>query len=156
MAANALIRIRKARSKDLDQLTEIENHCFSGDGLTRARFRHWIEAGNGILLVAEDHAQSALAGYALAFTRRDSRFARLYSIAVHARYRGAGLGRKLLMAAENTAAKSGCRGLRLEVNVDNAPARQLYESMGYRHFRTISGYYEDGGTAARMQKQFGS
>jgi ribosomal protein S18 acetylase RimI-like enzyme len=154
MAIPAKISIRKGRLQDLGQLTELENLCFSGDRLTRARFRHWLQAENGILMVAEDASRSVVAGYALAFTRRDSRFARLYSIAIHKHYRGLGLGRKLLQTAERAAAKQGCSGLRLEVAVDNTPARQLYESMGYTCFRTIPGYYEDGGTAARMQKRF--
>jgi ribosomal protein S18 acetylase RimI-like enzyme len=146
--------IRRGQPADLEQLLALENLCFTGDKLTRARLRHWLKADNGILVVAEAGPTRRVAGYALAFTRRDSPYARLYSIAIHPMGRGQGLGRQLLAQAEQLALESGCRGMRLEVAVDNTPARQLYESMGYLPFATLPGYYEDGGTAARMQKQF--
>jgi ribosomal protein S18 acetylase RimI-like enzyme len=45
--------------------------------------------------------------------------------------RGAGLGRALVQAACERAAERGCRRIDLDVDPDNAPARALYESLGF-------------------------
>ena len=146
--------VRRARQQDLDQLMVLELLSFSGDRLSRDRFRHWLKADNGFLLVVESPADGSITAYVLAFTRRDSTLARIYSIAVSPQYKGHGIGRLLLARAEQEARQMGSRGLRLEVAQNNMPAIGLYESMGYQRFATLPGYYEDGQTAVRMQKRF--
>lgn len=46
-------------------------------------------------------------------------------------FRGRGIGRALLGAAEASAARRGCVKLSLEVQEHNARARRLYESVGF-------------------------
>jgi ribosomal protein S18 acetylase RimI-like enzyme len=89
------------------------------------------------------------------FFRRNSRVARLYSIAVAHAARGRGLGEALLSAAERTALARGCQRLRLEVRQDNAGAIRLYERLGYRRFGAYSGFYEDGADAWRYERKLG-
>ena len=50
---------------------------------------------------------------------------------VRERARGAGLGRALVEAALERARERGCRRVDLDVDHDNAPARALYESLGF-------------------------
>ncbi len=52
-------------------------------------------------------------------------------VAVLPRYRGLGLGTRLLALAEETAAHLGKRGLSLIVADNNVSARRLYERQGY-------------------------
>jgi len=50
---------------------------------------------------------------------------------VEQRARGAGLGGALVEAALERARERGCRRVDLDVDNDNAPARALYESLGF-------------------------
>lgn len=145
-------RIRPARLADLGDLEQLEQACFSSDLLSRSRLRHWIRAGNGILLLARAEGSNALLGSCLVITRRNSRKARLYSIATAPAARGQGLGARLLAAAESAARKHGCDTMRLEVAEDNARAIELYRANGYTPFGFLEAFYEDGRNALRLQK----
>jgi GNAT superfamily N-acetyltransferase len=50
--------------------------------------------------------------------------------------RGGGLGRALTEAVLDRAAARGCRRVELDVNTLNAPARALYESLGFATGKT--------------------
>jgi ribosomal protein S18 acetylase RimI-like enzyme len=56
----------------------------------------------------------------------------IHDLAVRPGYRGKGVGRALLTAAEARAHDRGCCKLTLEVQDDNTPARTLYDSFGFR------------------------
>jgi ribosomal protein S18 acetylase RimI-like enzyme len=152
------ITIRKGRLADLDRLVAIENAAFEGDRLTRRSLREHLTKPTVSLLVAEAEAGgfAQVIGYALIAFRRDSKKARLYSIASDPKYRlgsGRGLGRVLLAACEAEAARRGAETLVLEVRADNARAIALYEARGYARFGTLADYYEDGAAAVRYEKQ---
>ncbi|SNS44845.1 Ribosomal protein S18 acetylase RimI [Pseudomonas japonica] len=141
---------RVASTADIAPLAALEQECFTFDRL-RARNFHWLLGrGNASLIVAVRDGQ--LAGYALLLFRRRTSLARLYSIAVHPRWRGHGLGPRLLRAAEAGALARDCRGLRLEVRADNPAAIGLYEAHGYRRFAVVEDYYEDHAQALRYEK----
>ena len=46
-------------------------------------------------------------------------------------WRGRGIGRRLLEAIAGIAKERGCCKVTLEVQENNAPARRLYESVGF-------------------------
>ena len=142
---------REAVENDLDALYAIEVECFATDRLSRRRMRHWIKAQNRVLLVAED--DQGLLGYALALLHRGTRLARLYSIAITARAKGTGLGKKLMKRIEAATSEKGRLFMRLEVAKDNAAAIRLYEELGYQVFDTYEDYYENHQDALRMQKR---
>jgi len=58
----------------------------------------------------------------------------IHDLAVVPEYRGQGIGRALLAAAEAHALRRGCCKLTLEVQDDNRRARALYESFGFADF----------------------
>lgn len=95
---------------------------------------------------------TTLLGSCLVLTRRNSRKARLYSIATAPAARGQGLGAQLLAAAEAAARQHGCDTMHLEVAEDNARAIELYRASGYTQFGFVEEFYEDGRNALRMQK----
>ena len=148
--ARAEVRIRRARAADLARLVEIENAVFAIDRMSARQWRHHLANPAAEVLVAE--RCGAIAGAVVVFFHARHRIARLYSIAVTQEARGAGIGEKLLAAAERQACRRGRERFRLEVRTDNAAARRLYESRGYRAFGATAGYYEDGADAVRYEK----
>lgn len=155
--------IRAATMADLPRLLEIEAQAFPLDRISRRSFRHLLTRANAVSLVEEavderveegpagDEA-GGLCGYVTVLFNRRSSLARLYSIAVHPRCRGRGVGERLLSAAEAACRARGCTALRLEVHPDNAGARRLYARSGYRVFGAYRRFYEDGADATRMEK----
>jgi ribosomal-protein-alanine acetyltransferase len=144
------LRIRRASARDLEALLALEHDAFAGDRLSRRQVRRHLQGASARLVVATRGRR--IAGYALVFFRRASAVARLYSIAVAASERGAGIGARLLEACERLARRRGARELRLEVRVRNAAARRLYERAGFHPFGLHPGYYEDGADAVRYRK----
>ena len=143
------LAIRPARVDELDAIEALENEAFTGDRLSRRSLRNFIRAGDRLLVATEPEE---LAGYALVTWRKGRRRARLYSIAVHARKFGRGVGRALLEAVEARALAQGCEAIRLEVREDNKRAIALYERLGYRQFGRLEDYYEDAAAALRLEK----
>lgn len=146
------LRIRAARSGDLDRLVEIENAVFETDRLSRRALRGRMASPSCALPVAE--TGSRIVGYALVEFRAGSQRARLFSIA-RAPGAAAGAGRALLKACEEEALRRGCRALRLEAREDNVRALRLYERAGYQKFARVPNYYEDGAPALRLEKTLG-
>ncbi|MGN6551105.1 MAG: peptidase C39 family protein [Pararhizobium sp.] len=144
------LRIRPATPDDIDALFAIETAVFPTDRISRRSFRSLIARPTAATLVAED--DDGVAGYAMILFRAGTGMARLYSIAVASGRAGAGIGRKLLEAAEEAARSHDRIMLRLEVREDNEPAIALYRKTGYRQIGRIAAYYEDGMAALRFEK----
>jgi ribosomal-protein-alanine acetyltransferase len=149
-AVNDALRIRPGRSADLDQLIHIEQTCFETDRLSRRSFVHFIKHGAHELLVIT--AGKSVLGYVLLLYRAGTNLARMYSIAVLPEAQGRGLSKRLLHTAEQAVLEHHCAFLRLEVNVNNAPAIGLYQHHGYRNIGRIKQYYDNGDDALRMEK----
>lgn len=143
--------IRPATPEDIDALVAIENLCFETDRLSRRSFRHMITKAHAALLLDEE--AGAVRGYVLLLFNAGTSLARMYSIAVHPEFRSRGIGRQLMVAAEQAALAQDCVTLRLEVRMDNASSIALYESMGYRRFGFYDDYYEDHMDALRYEKR---
>ena len=142
--------IRRATPADLDALLALEETTFAGDRISRAQWRRHIASDRAAVLAAGPPGK--VHGAAVVFYRRNSRNARLYSIAVGPHARGAGLGGALLAAAEADARARGRVAMTLEVRVDNPSAIALYERRGYVSVKRLPRFYEDGADAWRYAK----
>lgn len=151
MTRSAEISARKAARADLDALVALECATFETDRISRAQWRRHIASDSACVLVAG--VRGGVDGAAVVFHRRNSRRARLYSLAVAASARGNGLAKALLAAAEAEAVRRGCEALYLEVGVGNRGAIALYESRGYRRAVRLQGFYEDGTDAWRYTRR---
>lgn len=146
------IHIRKATRQDLEALLQIENTCFSTDILSRRSFVHFLRPGAHDLLVA-DISSGNISAYVLVLYRTGTSLARLYSIAVMPTQQGKGIAAKLIAAAELAAHARHCALMRLEVNLQNQAAINLYRKLGYHEMGKINNYYADGSDALRMEKR---
>lgn len=79
--------------------------------------------------------------------------AELLRVAVHPDARRQGLARKLLEASESFLRATGIADLYLEVRTANAPARALYEALGWQVQRVRKAYYRDGEDAVLYWKR---
>ncbi len=143
--------LHDVEATDIDALDALEKTSFASDRLSRRRLKHWIKAENRVFIVAKQGQD--LLGYGLVLLHRGTRLARLYSLAVSPLARGLGLGRTLLVALEQAAAKQRRLFMRLEVASDNMQAIKLYQSLGYTTFGCYHDYYQDHRDALRMQKR---
>jgi ribosomal-protein-alanine N-acetyltransferase len=74
--------------------------------------------------------------------------AHITTIAVHPKYRGAGLGELLLVRMIDTAQEIGARWLTLEVRKSNYVAQRLYEKYTFKEMGVRRRYYSDNGEDA--------
>jgi [ribosomal protein S18]-alanine N-acetyltransferase len=142
--------IREARPRDLDAIARLENESFESDRVSRRSLREFLRAPHRPVIAAT--VDDELAGYALVALRKGARAARIYSLAVDARFARRGVGRALLQACEAYARGHRRAALTLEVRYDNAAAIRLYEGCGFRQFGEHARYYADGATALRYEK----
>lgn len=153
MTRNPAIPVRKAAAEDLDALVALECATFEADRISRAQWRRHIASDTVCLLVAGPRGR--VDGAAVVFHRRNSRRARLYSLAVAEASRGHGIAKALLAAAATEARGRGCGALDLEVRADNHAAIALYEQQGYRRATRLPAFYEDGADGWRYTRNLG-
>ncbi|PKU23860.1 GNAT family N-acetyltransferase [Telmatospirillum siberiense] len=142
--------IRRASDHDLDALVALENACFTSNRLSRRSYHGLLTRGHATVLIAEQNGIPL--GAAVLLFHRNSGIARLYSLAIAPSVRSGGMGRRLLHAAETAALDRGRRMMHLEVRLDNAPARHLYESEGFHAITRLPGYYADGMGGLRLER----
>lgn len=143
-------RIRRATPADAEAIIELEQ-LFPGDRMSHRAVRRLLRVPSAAAWVAV--WQRVTVGALMMTTRRGSSIARIYSVVVHPRARGLGLGARLVRAAEAEARRRGACTMSLEVRADNTAARVLYERLGYRLHGCLPAYYEDGACGLRLRRK---
>lgn len=116
---------------------------------TEQRVAASIKVANTNVLVARlDHR---LAGFGI--MKYGDQVAHLNLFAVAPDCRRAGIGRQLLHWLERCASVAGNVAISLEVRASNSGAQRFYESMGYRKFVELPGYYQGVEPALRMGRR---
>jgi len=134
--ANSFVRERK-RNRELG-ITSMERR------MTRADEKEFLdktlrdEALRRRVSVAAFHG-ARLVGHCdvVGRTSGDERHTGMLGIVVVEGYRGAGLGEKMVRTALGQAPKLGIWAIELEVFATNAPARHVYEKLGFKTVGTI-------------------
>lgn len=130
------VRLRAAIEADIPALLLLERASFS-DPWDESAFRSLLAAAAARVSVAE--LEGAVVGYAAVLRAADE--AELANLAVDAAVQGRGVGRALLSAAQAAATAEGVSAMYLEVRASNAPARHLYETLGFATVGRRRGYY---------------
>lgn len=134
------ICVRLVRMTDLDAVMKIERASFGPDAYERNLFAEFARKCGGLFLVAL--RGSKVVGYAIASVRLSR--AELISIAVRPRERGRGAASLLMDSILRRVRRRGAARFVLMVKVTNYRAQAFYQKYGFRRYRRVSRYYEDG------------
>jgi ribosomal-protein-alanine N-acetyltransferase len=143
------LRITELRTADLSAVTRIHAESFD-DAWSASMLRRILSMPGAEGIVARNGAGDDIAGFAL--SRIAGGESELLSLAVDPAQRRRGIGRRLLLAAIESAARGRASVLFLEVAEDNAAARQLYDQHGFTPVGRRPDYYrmKDGTTVAAL------
>ena len=141
------ITIRKCMISDAPRIRELSRHLLGFDypeDKFEANIRRLMTRESNLLLVAENNG--AMLGFAHACD-----FDILYgphlkilrAIAVDDRYRGCGVGKRLLEAVEEWARRTGASGVRIYSGAERTAAIALYKSCGYEFVKPETKYKKD-------------
>ena len=145
----AKIRVRIAKSSDLDDIYELDVQTFAMPWSKEALSYDILENDNAFVIVAEYEGE--FAGYADIWTVLDE--ADLNSIAVRVDFRRKGIGDAIMLAMTEMLPANGVATINLEVRVSNMPAIKLYKKYGFNECGVRPGYYLDNGEDALIMKR---
>lgn len=129
--------IRDAREDDLPRIESLEQQCFSIPW-TREMLLYQLNDKGHIFLVAQ--LDDTVAGYIGVQHVLDEGY--VTNVCTAPLYHRRGVGRALLGRAIELGVSHNLAFLTLEVRDGNAPARALYEEMGFKTMGRRKKYYE--------------
>lgn len=131
------ITIRLMTEEDLEQVETIEREAFSEPWSFDA-FKSSMEQKHTIYLVA--CMGRTVAGYCGIYISLDE--GEIPNVAVKSSMRNRGIGERMLADLLCRAEKKGVSSVFLEVRESNAPARRLYEKLGFEAVGIRKNFYE--------------
>ncbi len=145
------LRFRRLRGDDLPRVMEIENAAFSHPwslDLVRREMTHdWSTVLLAIDPRAADGAEAeVILGFIIYWRVHDE--IHVLNVAVAGEARRCGVGRALMLEAQERGRRVGATVATLEVRRSNRPAIELYLSLGYRQVGIRANYYVDEGEDA--------
>ena len=132
------MRIETMTAAHVPQIAELETLCFS-DPWSEASIASELQNDLSYWLVAMEGDK--VAGYVGSQTVLGE--TDMMNIAVHPEFRRQGIAEALVSALEEALKARGSHCLTLEVRGSNAPARALYDKMGFAHIGTRRNYYRN-------------
>lgn len=149
MTVEPRFTLRKVQPGDSRALASAEAVCFD-DPWPEPYFITELFAPGRFQRVLVD-VNGSLAAYL--FTAWQYLDLHILKVATLPAFRRHGLGRRLMLVAEEHAHEMAGESLTLEVRTANAPAIAMYESLGYERVGIRRGYYADGSDALVMTKR---
>ncbi len=142
---------RRMRHDDLDRVMEIERAAFSHPWSSELLRRELGHDWSTILLATERAGPSGLErevvlGFVIYWLVHDEIHVLNVAVAEEARRRG--VGRALMLEAQERGRRLGASLATLEVRRSNTPALELYRLLGYRQIGIRANYYVDEGEDA--------
>jgi len=144
-------RLEPARSADAARLAAM-SHELIESGLKPAwgpeRIRWHVQHPESVVLTARN--DRTIAGFAIMRYADDT--AHLNLLAVDPAHRRRGIARRLVAWLEESALTAGTFVVGLELRALNQPAREFYQTLGYREVGRVPGYYQGIEAAIRMER----
>lgn len=139
--------IERATAADLDAIEALEASGFEHAGWSREAWAADLDAPGRLVLVTREEDVRAVASFGVIWET-----AELLRVVVAPQHRGLGLGRQLVQAGLAWASDQGAERMLLEVEPGNAPARALYDRLGFATIATRHDYYGAGLHALVMER----
>jgi ribosomal-protein-alanine N-acetyltransferase len=128
---------RTLAESDLDEIVAIENAAFSNPW-TRPMYQRELQNPDVSFLYVL-RLDNGIVGFCSFWLVLDE--IHINNLAVRGEYQGQGLGSALLTHVLQAGARRGAERATLEVRRSNAPARRLYERLGFEVAATRPNYY---------------
>lgn len=141
--------IRKFGLKDLNEVVDIESNTFPRPW-TRSIFYNRHRDEPDLFLVAS--VNEVVVGYIVGVTEAGGSVGHIMNVAVHKKWRGRGIGTKLLNEIERRFRDRDIDLVYLEVRVSNDRAQKLYRKLGYKTTSKIDDYYNDEDALVMIKK----
>ena len=139
MAEQVQIVIDPMRVRDIPDIMRIERLSFTTPWTRGAFLSELLENDRAYYIVAKVNAKAvAYIGVWLI-----SGEGHITNVAVHPDYRRQGIGRRLMLAAEELVLARGGDRVTLEVRKSNEWAQHLYRKLGFEEQGIRRGYYRD-------------
>lgn len=142
----------EAVPEDWRALSTIEAQIFDYDIISPRQMKYLIASPAALVIKAV--VDKEIEGYLVLLTRKNSHFARLYSLGVLPGARSKGIGKQLLQYGEEQIRKRGLAGVTLEQKADNERALAFYLNSGYSLHGQRQHYYTDGSDALLLKNNF--
>lgn len=140
MTGESNFRIRRLGAADVDRLVAIASELDQAPQWPRSVYASLVdEAGDRIVLVAEDEGSGRIAGFVVA--RLILPEAELESIAVASEFQRRGVARELFSALVGELDQEGVKQILLEVRAGNGAALGFYRPLGFTEEGRRRGYY---------------
>lgn len=130
--------IEKMTQDHVAQVARLEKICFA-DPWSERSVASELENPLSLWLVALEG--STIAGYVGSQTVLGE--TDMMNVAVHPDFRRRGVGETLILALVEELKEAGSHSLTLEVRASNAPARALYEKLGFSQVGLRKNYYRN-------------
>lgn len=137
---------RRMTPAELDAVQEVEQRCYATPWPVEIFARQLETAWASIYVVYREEAPQRLLGHVVYWVVHDE--LHLLNVAVHPDAQRLGLGRAMMGHLFAVARARCLQYMTLEVRVTNAPARALYEGLGFRQVAYRKKYYSDNGEDA--------
>jgi ribosomal-protein-alanine N-acetyltransferase len=162
------IHLRDFQQRDFEAVWRIDQQCFAPEiSYSRVELAAYLRRPGAFALVAEplefataapqgktasaDGSPPGVLGFIVAECGSRN-CGHIITIDVLPRARAAGVGSRLLRAAENRLRAVNCDAVILETAVDNLAALSFYKKHEYNVVKTIPRYYSDGVDALVLKK----
>jgi len=133
--------IRKIELNDLNRIAELEKRCFNeNNSYNIKQLKYLIKNANSSCLAETNN--NLIRGFIIVLYKNGTKVAGIETLNVDPSFRGNGVGRKLLAAAEEEMYHKSIIKARLEVSSGNIPAIRLYEKSGFRKTAILKNYYK--------------
>ena len=151
--------VRRAQPGDAAQVAALLAELGYPDNRTedvQRRLAMWERETTGRALVAERQGQvvGIIAVTAIPYLEREGRWGRIVALVVSTAYRGQGIGRWLVDAAEKAAGELGCVTMEVTSRRSRAESHPFYRKLGYEDWCDRSArYLKDLVPAASVSKE---
>ncbi|NBM18405.1 N-acetyltransferase [Streptomyces sp. GC420] len=136
------LRVREVTERDLPELSRLDAEVFGEHAYPYFVLRQLYDVYGAHLLVLDDG--TSLHGYVLVGTPPDASRSWILGLGIAERWRGLGLGRRLMAEALRRLRADGVGEVRLTVEPANSAAIELYESLGFSHVGCRADYFGPG------------